>query len=69
MDQIVDGKKRKILGLNTSKKKLRQPLDDETKKALDGVEINREALMEEEIAKLPKLNKNEALVQTHTGEQ
>lgn len=67
MDQIVEGKKRKILGLRTSKKKLRKPVNEETQKALEAIEIDREALMEEEMSKLPKLEKIDALVQTHTG--
>ncbi|KAJ8673334.1 hypothetical protein QAD02_004596 [Eretmocerus hayati] len=67
MDQIVDGKKRKILGLHTRKKKIKKPLDDETQKALDSIEIDREALFQEEIKKLPQLEKLDALVQTHTA--
>lgn len=50
-----------------NKKTLKKPLDEETKKALDSIEIDREALKKEEIDKLPKLEKSEALVQTHTG--
>lgn len=67
MDKIVEGKKRKILGLHTSKKNLKKPLDKKTQEALDGIEIDTQNLLEEELAKLPKLNKTEALVQTHTG--
>jgi hypothetical protein len=67
MDDIVEGKKRKILGLHTRKKKLRKPLDNETRKTLDSIEIDRKALMEEEMSKLPKLEIVDALVQTHTG--
>lgn len=67
MDNIVEGKKRKILGLHTRKKKMKKPLDEETQKALDNIEIDREALMEEELAKVPKLEKSDALIQTHTG--
>lgn len=68
MDQIVEGKRRKVLGLHTRKKKLRKTLDEETRKVLDNVEIDREALMVEELAKLPKLERFDALIQTHTGE-
>jgi len=67
MDKIVEGKKRKILGLHTSKKNMKKPLDKKTREALDKIEINTQNLLEEELAKLPKLNKTEALVQTHTG--
>lgn len=69
MDQIVEGKKRKILGLHTRKKKLKKPIDDETREALDNIEIDREALMEEEMSKLPPLEKTESLIQTHTGKK
>lgn len=67
MDKIIDGKKRKILGIETRKKKARKPLDLKVQEALDNIEINRQDLLEEEMAKLPKLDKSDALVQTHTG--
>jgi hypothetical protein len=67
MDKIVEGKKRKMLGLHTSKKYMKKPLDKKTQEALDDIEIDTESLLEEELAKLPKLNKNDALVQIHTG--
>ncbi|XP_012231670.1 tRNA-splicing endonuclease subunit Sen34 [Linepithema humile] len=67
MGIIVDGKKRKILGLHTNKKNMKKPLDRKTQEALDSIKIDTESLLEEELAKLPKLNKNEALVQTHTA--
>ncbi|XP_011264126.1 tRNA-splicing endonuclease subunit Sen34 isoform X2 [Camponotus floridanus] len=67
MDKIVEGKKRKILGLHTSKKNMKKPLDKKTREALDKIEINTQNLLEEELAKLPKLNKTEVLVQTHTA--
>ena len=67
MDKIVEGKRRKILGLHTRKKKIKKPLDDETRKALDSIKIDTKALMDEEMSKLPKLEKIDALVQTHTG--
>ncbi|XP_015590203.1 tRNA-splicing endonuclease subunit Sen34 [Cephus cinctus] len=68
MDRIVEGKKRKLLGINTGKKKMRKPLDMEKQESLKKIEINREALFNEEMAKLPKLEKSEALVQTHTAD-
>jgi len=67
MGKIVEGKKRKMLGLHTSKKNMKKPLDKKTQEALDSIEIDTESLLEEELAKLPKLNKKEALVQIHTG--
>ncbi|XP_051171716.1 tRNA-splicing endonuclease subunit Sen34 [Leptopilina boulardi] len=66
MDKIVEGKRRKILGVETSKKKMRKPLDEETKKKLETIEIDRQKLFDKEMAKLPKLKKEDALIQTHT---
>lgn len=63
----MEGKKRKMLGLHTSKKNMRKSLDKKTKETLDSIEINTQDLLEEELAKLPKLMRSEALVQTHTG--
>ena len=67
MDKIVEGKRRKIIGLETAKKKMRKPLDKESQERLKNVEVDRKNLFEEEMSKLPKLNRNDALVQTHTG--
>lgn len=67
MDKIVEGKRRKILGVETAKKKMKKPLKEETREALNNIKIDRKALMSEEMAKLPKLEKSESLVQTHTG--
>lgn len=67
MDKIIDGKKRKMLGLHTSKKNMKKPLDKKMQEALDNIEIDTESLLEEELAKLPKLKKSDALVQIHTG--
>jgi len=67
MGKIVEGKKRKMLGLLTNKKNMKKPLDKKTQEVLDSIEIDTESLLEEELAKLPKLSKNEALVQIHTA--
>lgn len=68
MDRIIEGKKRKILGIETKKKKTKKSLSDpKVQTALNNIEINRQDLLEEEMAKLPKLDKNEALIQIHTG--
>lgn len=67
MDKIIEGKKRKILGIDTRKKKARKPLDPKIQEELDNIEINRQALLEDEMAKLPKLDKSDALVQINTG--
>lgn len=67
MDKIIDGKKRKLLGLQTGKKKLRKPVAEELKESMNAINIDRNALMEEELAKLPKLERSEALIQTHTS--
>lgn len=66
MDKIVEGKKRKILGIETSKKKAKKSLNEKTQQALNNIEIDTQKLLNEEMAKLPKLEKSEALVQTHT---
>jgi len=67
MDKIIEGKKRKLLGLHTSKKNMRKPLDKKMQEALNNIEIDSESLLEEELAKLPKLKKSDALIQIHTG--
>ncbi|KAL0118432.1 hypothetical protein PUN28_009235 [Cardiocondyla obscurior] len=67
MDRIVEGKKRKMLGLHTNKKNMKKPLDRKTQEALDKIEIDTKNLLKEELAKLPELSKNEALVQIHTA--
>ncbi|KAK0082033.1 hypothetical protein PV325_011179 [Microctonus aethiopoides] len=67
MDKIVDGKRRKLLGLKSTKKELRKPLDDNTAEAIKNVEIDRDALFAEEMKKIPKLDPAEALVQIHTA--
>jgi len=67
MDKIIEGKKRKLLGLHTSKKNMRKPLDKKIQEALNNIEIDSESLLEEELAKLPKLKKSDALIQIHTG--
>ncbi|XP_066599815.1 tRNA-splicing endonuclease subunit Sen34 [Prorops nasuta] len=66
MDKIIEGKRCKILGLETSKKKRRKLLDEETKKALLNIEIDKEKLFKDEMERLPELEKSEALIQTHT---
>ncbi|XP_076302820.1 tRNA splicing endonuclease subunit 34 [Lasioglossum baleicum] len=66
MDKIIEGKKRKILGIDTRKRKARKSLDPKDQAALNNIEINKQDLLEEEMAKLPKLDKSEALIQTHT---
>lgn len=67
MDKIVEGKKRKILGLHTSKKNMRKSLDKKTQESLDSIEIDTQELLKEELAKLPTLTQSEMLVQTCTG--
>lgn len=66
MDKIVEGKKRKILGLHTSKKNMRKSLDKKTQESLDSIEIDTQELLKEELAKLPTLTQSEMLVQTCT---
>nr|KAF7417345.1 hypothetical protein H0235_011876 [Vespula pensylvanica] len=66
MDKIVEGKRRKILGIETNKRKMRKPLDKDLQEALRNIEVNTKDLFDEQMSKLPKLEKSEALVQTHT---
>ncbi|XP_076390022.1 tRNA splicing endonuclease subunit 34 [Megachile rotundata] len=66
MDKIIEGKKRKILGIDTRKKKAKKPLDPKVQETLNNIEINKQDLLAEEMARLPKLDKSEALIQTHT---
>lgn len=65
MDKIVEGKRRKILGIETCKKKMKKSLDEETQEALRNVQVNTKDLFDEQMSRLPKLEKSEALVQTH----
>ncbi|XP_060820529.1 tRNA-splicing endonuclease subunit Sen34 [Bombus pascuorum] len=67
MDKIIEGKKRKMLGIDTRKKKVIKSLDPKVQAAFNNIEINRQDLLKEEMAKLPKLDKTEALIQTHTA--
>lgn len=68
MDKIVDGKKRKLVGVGASKKKLRtDQLDPETQTAMRIINVDRDALFKEEMDKLPKLEENDALIQIHTA--
>lgn len=69
MDKIIEGKKRKMLGIDTRKKKVMKSLDPKVQAAFNNIEINRQDLLKEEMAKLPKLDKTEALIQTHTGKE
>lgn len=68
MDKIVEGKKRKILGINTTKKQMKIPLGETAQEAMNNVEVDEQLLFNEEMAKLPKLGKQNTLIQTHTGE-
>lgn len=67
MDKIVEGKKRKMLGVETSKKKVRKPLEGNLQEALKSIEVDRKELLEEEMAKIPKLDESDALIQTPTA--
>ena len=69
MDKIIEGKKRKMLGIDTKNKKAMKSLDPKVQTSFDNIEINEQDLLEEEMAKLPKLDKNEALIQIHTGKE
>ncbi|XP_057338079.1 tRNA-splicing endonuclease subunit Sen34 [Microplitis mediator] len=67
IESIVEGKRRKILGLKTSKKNMRKSLDGSTAEAASKIEIDRDALLAEELDKLPKLDPDDSLVQIHTN--
>ncbi|CAD6231764.1 GSCOCG00001574001-RA-CDS [Cotesia congregata] len=66
IDSIIEGKKRKSLGLKTSKKSMKKTLDDATAEAVKRVEIDRDALVAEQLSKCPNLDPDDALVQIHT---
>lgn len=69
MDKIVEGRRRKILGIKCDKKTQNREVDEETRKALDGIEIDRDALFKEEFAKAEaQMSKADPLVQIPTGE-
>jgi hypothetical protein len=75
IDRIVEGKRRKLLGLHSKKKKAysekdssmrdqSQAKNDETDTEL----IDREALLREELDKIKCIDENSTLVQTFTGD-
>ncbi|CAG5106786.1 Similar to TSEN34: tRNA-splicing endonuclease subunit Sen34 (Homo sapiens) [Cotesia congregata] len=68
IDSIIEGKKRKSLGLKTSKKSMKKTLDDATAEAVKRVEIDRDALVAEQLSKCPNLDPDDALVQIHTSD-
>ncbi|XP_012276363.1 tRNA-splicing endonuclease subunit Sen34 [Orussus abietinus] len=67
LDRIVAGKRRKLLGIGSCKKKMKKPLTPEMEIESKKIEINYEEVVSEEMDKLPKLEKKDALVQTHTA--
>ncbi|KAF7991575.1 hypothetical protein HCN44_008946 [Aphidius gifuensis] len=67
MDRIIEGKKRKLLGLQSSKKKMKKPIDDNLVDKASKITIDKDALMAEKISKIPKLEKSEILVQIPTA--
>ncbi|XP_034942642.1 tRNA-splicing endonuclease subunit Sen34 [Chelonus insularis] len=67
MDKIVEGKRRKLLGLKRSKKQLKKNVDLNLIENAEQIEINREVLLTEELEKIPKLEPSEALIQIHTA--
>jgi hypothetical protein len=75
IDRIVEGKRRKLLGLDSKKKKAysgngssvqdqSQSKNDETGTDL----VDREALLREELDKIKCIDENSTLVQTFTGD-
>ncbi|XP_015117665.1 tRNA-splicing endonuclease subunit Sen34 [Diachasma alloeum] len=67
MDKIIEGKRRKLYGLETSKKKLKKPLDRDTSEAIQKIDINRDELFAQEVEKINDLEPSEQIVQTHTA--
>lgn len=67
MDRIIEGKKRKIMGLNVSKKKMKQPLDESASAVASKIKVDRDTVMAEEISKIQKLDGSEAIVHTPTA--
>lgn len=80
VDKIIEGRRRKRLGLDTKKKKKKvtsedsaQPADDNSDDKAKIVELlkpiedsERQAVIDEELAKIPPLSKDNTLVQTST---
>ncbi|XP_011310052.1 tRNA-splicing endonuclease subunit Sen34 [Fopius arisanus] len=67
MDKIIEGKRRKLYGLDTSKKKLKKPLDKDTSEALKKIDIDRDELFAQEVDKIVDLEVADQIVQTHTA--
>lgn len=81
LDKIVEGRRRKLLGMDTKKRRKKvkttevaQEMEGDDKEAkivelmkpIDDSE--REAVLQEELAKIPPLTKENALIQTFTCE-
>lgn len=67
MDRIIEGKKRKILGLQTNKKKMKKSIDQNLIDKANNIIIDKNTLMAEKISQIPKLEKTEMLVQIPTA--
>ncbi|XP_063978504.1 tRNA-splicing endonuclease subunit Sen34 [Diachasmimorpha longicaudata] len=67
MDKIIEGKRRKLYGLDTSKKKMKKALDKDTSEAIKKIDMNRDELFAQEVGKIKDLAPSEQIVQTHTA--
>ena len=68
IDRIVEGKRKKLMGIGPNKRK-KTNSDTENSKGgqIKEIEIDREALLKEELDKIKSIDENNALIQTFTG--
>lgn len=67
IDRILEGKRRKMLGLNTKKRKRKTEKLDESSESED-TSIDRDTLLKNELSKTVSVPPTAILVQTCTGE-
>ena len=72
IDKIVEGKRKKLLGISPNKKKkMNNDADNsggnQTQDLDDKMEIDREGLIKEELDKTKPFDENAAIIQTFTG--
>lgn len=75
IDRIVEGKRRKLLGLGSKKKFAHTENDSSVQENLQSKNdktdtdlIDRDALLKEELDKIKSIDENSTLVQTFTGD-
>ncbi|KAJ9596257.1 hypothetical protein L9F63_027120 [Diploptera punctata] len=72
IDKIVEGKRKKLMGVTSNKKKkvdgdAENSGRSQTKDSNDEIDIDREALLKEELDKIKDIDENNALIQTFTA--